>query len=471
MRARSEGLAAVFRQAAVGALLLLATPGGARAADPEPATIVVIANHADAAVLPLLRAELQSLGLRVTVVGEGESKVGPGGLTEAARRHGAVAAFRVLVAEGKVEVWLADRVTGKVLLREVLVQRGGSKSAESTVVARAVELLRVSLLELDTPHAPRGELPPPPELESVVGYPEAQSAYSLMLGASALMASETVGVATGVEGRFRWRPAERWALVAGAALSAQSVELEGPKGRAELTPHWFTLGLRFEPQRPASLTLRRAAEAGFGLLWTRTVGSGAPGYSGHTASGLNPVPYLRGDLGFAPTRHLAVMFGLAAGYGLHPHGDHGQAWVRLRLWWRAPQGLAGPFKVSARLVDQAGQVVAVTDIEPVARTYPADAWRPGEVVADAYEIRLPPGTPPGEYRPLVVVYDPASGSESGRAELDPLYLAGSPTRPPRRAPPVSSDPTRPARRRRNSRFEWADSTTRWTGAPFPGVWW
>jgi len=243
----------------------------------------------------------------------------PGGLTDAARRHGAVAAFRVLVAEGKVEVWLADRVTGKVLLREVLVQHGGSKSAESMVVARAVELLRVSLLELDTPHAPRGEVPPPPELESVVGYPETQSAYSVMLGASALIASEEVGVAPGVEGRFRWRPVERLALVAGVSVPALPVELEGhEEGSAQLTPRWFSLGLRLEPQRPASLTLRRAAEAGLGLLWTRTDGSGAPGYRGYTASGLNPVPYLRGDIGLAPTRHLAIMLGLAGGYGLRP---------------------------------------------------------------------------------------------------------------------------------------------------------
>jgi hypothetical protein len=318
MRARSKGLAAVVRQAALVAGLVLVAAGGARAAEPEPATIVVIANHADAAVLPLLRAELQSLGLRVTVVGEGTSKIAPGGLTDAARSHGAVAAFRVLVAEGKVEVWLADRITGKVLLREVLVQRGGSKSAESTVVARAVELLRVSLLELDTPHAPRGELPPPPEIESVVGYPETQSAYSVMGGASALVASREVGVAPGVELRFRWRPAERWALVAGAAVPWQTVTLEGVEGRAELNPRWFTLGLRIEPQRPASLTLRRAAEAGLGLLWTRTVGSGAPGYEGSTALGINPAPYLRGDLGLAPTRHLALMLGLAAGYGLYP---------------------------------------------------------------------------------------------------------------------------------------------------------
>jgi hypothetical protein len=131
------------------------------------------------------------------------------------------------------------------------------------------------------------------------------------------------------------------------------------------------------------------------------------------------------------------------GYGVHEHGvhehgvlEHGghwQAWARLRLWWQAPDGLAEPLKVSARLVDASGRTVAATDAEPVAGAYPATAWRPGEVVADAYEIPLPAGLPPGEYTPLVIVYDPATGTERGRVELAPVTLQGNPARPPRRA--------------------------------------
>ncbi|MGD2039895.1 MAG: DUF2723 domain-containing protein [Anaerolineae bacterium] len=121
------------------------------------------------------------------------------------------------------------------------------------------------------------------------------------------------------------------------------------------------------------------------------------------------------------------------GYGLHEHQGHWQAWLRLRLWWRASRGLAAPFKVSARLVDARGQMVAVVDADPVSGAYPPIAWRPGEVVADAYEIPLPAGLPPGDYRPLVIVYDPGTGAEWGRIELDPVRLEGNPSRPPRRA--------------------------------------
>ena len=121
------------------------------------------------------------------------------------------------------------------------------------------------------------------------------------------------------------------------------------------------------------------------------------------------------------------------GYGVRQHGGHWQEWARLRLWWRAPQGLEDPFKVSARLVNVEGQEVAATDAEPISGAYPATAWRPGEVVADAYEIPLPVGLPPGDYTPLVIVYDPATGAERARVELPAVTLEGSGTRPPRRA--------------------------------------
>ena len=121
------------------------------------------------------------------------------------------------------------------------------------------------------------------------------------------------------------------------------------------------------------------------------------------------------------------------GYGIHQHTAHWQAWARLRLWWRAADGLDQPLKISARLLDGAGRQVAAVDAEPVAGAYPTTSWRPGEIVADAYEIPLPAGLPPADYTPLVIVYDPASGAELGRALLAPVGLEGNPARPPQRA--------------------------------------
>jgi len=132
--------------------------------------------------------------------------------------------------------------------------------------------------------------------------------------------------------------------------------------------------------------------------------------------------------------HQEIVPGLELlGYGLREHHGHWQGWARLRLWWRTPQGITAPFKVSARLVDAGDREVTSIDAEPVSGAYPPTAWRPGEVVADAYEIPLPSGLPPGDYRPLVIVYDPATGAEQGRILLEPVYLQGSSVRPPQRA--------------------------------------
>jgi len=54
-------------------------------------------------------------------------------------------------------------------------------------------------------------------------------------------------------------------------------------------------------------------------------------------------------------------------------------------------------------------------------------------VVDAYELPLPAGLPPGDYTPLVIVYDPSTGAEWGRVELPPVALAAHPALPPRRA--------------------------------------
>jgi hypothetical protein len=120
------------------------------------------------------------------------------------------------------------------------------------------------------------------------------------------------------------------------------------------------------------------------------------------------------------------------GYGLLEHRGHWQSWLRLRLWWQASEAL-GQLKISARLLDVDGQLIAATDAEPVSWAYPTTAWRPGEVIPDAYEIPLPAGTPPGEYTLLVIVYEPASGVVVGRVQLGPAHLEGNPAHPPRRA--------------------------------------
>jgi hypothetical protein len=105
------------------------------------------------------------------------------------------------------------------------------------------------------------------------------------------------------------------------------------------------------------------------------------------------------------------------------HTGQGPAPLRLTLLWQVTGPVPAGLKVSARLLDPAGAVQAVVDAVPVHFAYPTTAWRPGEIIADVYDLALPADTPPGPYTPLIIWYDPAqNAAEVGRIELNPITL-------------------------------------------------
>jgi hypothetical protein len=46
----------------------------------------------------------------------------------------------------------------------------------------------------------------------------------------------------------------------------------------------------------------------------------------------------------------------------------------------------------------------------------------GETINDVYDLAVPPDTPPGQYRLLVILYEPDTLAEVGRAELGTVQL-------------------------------------------------
>ena len=101
--------------------------------------------------------------------------------------------------------------------------------------------------------------------------------------------------------------------------------------------------------------------------------------------------------------------------------QNGQTSVRLTLIWHAQALISRELKVSVRLVDSAGQSVAQADAVPVHFAYPTTAWRPGEFISDVYDLALPATLRPGEYTPVIILYDPAQGArEVGRVTLHPV---------------------------------------------------
>lgn len=106
-----------------------------------------------------------------------------------------------------------------------------------------------------------------------------------------------------------------------------------------------------------------------------------------------------------------------------PQTGPGPAPLRLTLFWQVAAPVTASLKVSARLLNPAGEAVTAVDAIPVHFAYPTLAWRPGETVTDVYDLRLPVNAPPGSYMPLLIWYDPAqNAAEVGRIELEPVAV-------------------------------------------------
>jgi hypothetical protein len=87
--------------------------------------------------------------------------------------------------------------------------------------------------------------------------------------------------------------------------------------------------------------------------------------------------------------------------------------VHITLLWRAVSTPAVDYTVFVHLLDSSHNVIAGSDSQPVANTYPTTIWSPGEMIADTHTIRLVKGAggpiPPGQYRLSVGLYELRTG--------------------------------------------------------------
>ncbi len=155
-------------------------PKSPRATEPTPADatngtargglVLLISERADDPFLERIKAELVAMGF-ATVVRPNDVA-----LERAAREVNAVAAIRLLPSRQGVEVWMADRTSGRSLLRQVIVDENPSGPNQSVVALQTAELLRTSLIQQpstapapaptspaeDSPAHPPGHTEPPP---------------------------------------------------------------------------------------------------------------------------------------------------------------------------------------------------------------------------------------------------------------------------------------------------------------------
>jgi hypothetical protein len=129
------------------ALSTLAGPRSTRASAPQPLVVLVrpLPNNADLdEALVRLRAELSSAGFDVVLV-DGQAQADPReAIEQTLRERNPAATIGVFAGD----LWIADRLTGKTVVRKLDAGETGGRRAPEVLAIRASELLRASLSEL-----------------------------------------------------------------------------------------------------------------------------------------------------------------------------------------------------------------------------------------------------------------------------------------------------------------------------------
>jgi hypothetical protein len=87
----------------------------------------------------------------------------------------------------------------------------------------------------------------------------------------------------------------------------------------------------------------------------------------------------------------------------------------VELSWRHEAGPVKPFKLSLRLQDAGGALIAQNDSLPLGGYANFGAWAPGQLLRERAGLIVPIGTLPGSYSLRALVYDAASGQALGPA--------------------------------------------------------
>jgi hypothetical protein len=116
-----------------------------------------------------------------------------------------------------------------------------------------------------------------------------------------------------------------------------------------------------------------------------------------------------------------------AGFTLSPAELPAGDIVQVALFWRSDRSLSERYKVFLHLVDSQGRIVAQRDSEPGGGLALTTTWQPGETITDNHGLLVPPGTPSGEYRLMLGLYesiDPAARLtvETAEGTTDAVHL-------------------------------------------------
>jgi hypothetical protein len=96
--------------------------------------------------------------------------------------------------------------------------------------------------------------------------------------------------------------------------------------------------------------------------------------------------------------------------------------VEVDLYWHALQGVGTDYTVFVHLLNEAGDIVAQMDGQPVHGMHPTARWSPHAVVVDRHSARLRTDLPPGTYHVAVGLYDPTTSARLPATDITGVRL-------------------------------------------------
>jgi hypothetical protein len=308
--------------------LHLATPATSAFAQAGATLVAIVTSEPNAPVVRQVEEQLQGLGLDVLVLNPPAER-----FEQAARNAGAVAAVRLDPVSQNVQVWVADRVTGKAVVNEKTAPQG-VKLSDASLALGAVELLRASLIELHPAETLRPEAvaPPVPAPPVPPACPEkpapVERASNPRLG---------VSLGTGLDFASAWQPAPvvdaaAWFSVVPrvnvrliASLTAAPAQVDAhQEGHVDVSSQLYGVLAAFDLVDPAR-ELVPMLGVGVGAAWVAAGGEIStpmykPSYS--TYPGPVGIPLVEAGLSWAFVHALRLRADVLGGWALGRVGIH-----------------------------------------------------------------------------------------------------------------------------------------------------
>ncbi len=299
--------------AAILTALLVASGPSARAqpASKAPSRVVLFAPATSGPLLSRVAAELRSLGFEVVSVTESDEEAVKSlpQLEAVAQSSDALAAVRVIPADGAVDLWIVNARTHEMVVRRVV-------AAEPAVAAlRAVETLRANLIDLLA-------LAPPPASPNVeaaretvtiprAGERQQSGRFAFELGLGPAHTNDRTAPSWHALAGFRLMWSAHWGAHAIGVAPLTSSRVTGAEGAAQITFGLLGSGVAWQPLGESWWTPYVGGGLAGALLHSR--GVPAPGFTGYSHYILVACPYLWGGARFFQNGPWRIRVSLLAG--------------------------------------------------------------------------------------------------------------------------------------------------------------